>query len=42
MKCYLCDSKLIWGGDHIEDEKLISNFSCPGCEAFVLFYHSGE
>ena len=42
MKCYLCDSKLIWGGDNKDDEKLISNFSCPDCEAFVLFYHPGE
>ena len=46
MKCYLCDTELIWGGDHdCEDEpvsddySIVTNLSCPNCQAFVLVYH---
>ena len=38
--CLHCDSELLWGGDHdVEDEfspfTMVSNFSCPECEAYV-------
>ena len=43
MKCYWCDSDLIWGGDIDIDESLpqheefsvMTNLSCPRCEAQV-------
>ena len=42
MKCYNCDTELIWGGDHDceedEDHLIVSNLSCPNCNAFVLVY----
>tara|TARA_R100001086_G_scaffold246060_1_gene177798 strand:+ start:643 stop:828 length:186 start_codon:yes stop_codon:yes gene_type:complete len=43
MKCYACQSELIWGADHDiseEDEEhtIITNLSCPKCEAFVVVY----
>jgi hypothetical protein len=42
MKCYDCNTELIWGGDHDceEDEEynIVTNLSCPNCEAFVLVY----
>ena len=42
MKCYNCQTELIWGGDHDceehEDHNIVSNLSCPKCEAFVLVY----
>jgi ssDNA-binding Zn-finger/Zn-ribbon topoisomerase 1 len=43
MKCYACQSELIWGGDHDiseEDEEhtIVTNLSCPKCEAFVVVY----
>lgn len=45
MKCWQCNHKLIWGGDHTgedynnEDYEIVSNLSCPKCESFVLVYH---
>jgi DNA-directed RNA polymerase subunit RPC12/RpoP len=44
MKCYLCGTELIWGGDHdceeeSEDYSIVTNLSCPNCQAFVLVYH---
>jgi len=43
MNCWHCDTKLIWGGDHDYEEEdgregIVSNLSCPECEAFVLVY----
>ncbi len=43
MKCYNCQSELIWGGDHDtyeEDEEhaIVTNLSCPECDAVVLVY----
>ena len=43
MNCYHCNTELIWGGDHdYEDcdkgEGIVTNLSCPKCEAFVLVY----
>jgi hypothetical protein len=49
MNCYVCDSKLIWGGDHsyedygLEGEGIVTNLSCSNgdcsCES-VLVYDS--
>ena len=41
MNCWQCKTELIWGGDHTgnEDYEIVSNLSCPKCDAFVLVYH---
>ena len=43
MNCYHCNTELIWGGDHDleEDEQydILTNLSCPKCEAFVEVYN---
>ena len=43
MKCYHCNTELIWGGDHDieenEDYNMVTNLSCPSCESFVEVYH---
>ncbi len=43
MNCWHCNSKLIWGGDHDTEEdtqySMVTNLSCPKCDAFVLVYH---
>lgn len=44
MNCWHCQTELIWGGDHsyedygLEGEGIVSNFTCPKCEAYVEFY----
>lgn len=45
MNCWTCKTELIWGGDHDIDEEeddspfcIVSNFSCPTCQAHVEFY----
>ena len=42
MKCWHCDSPLIWGGDHDvednEDYAMVSNLSCPSCQSYVEVY----
>ena len=44
MKCWHCDGKVIWNGDHdYEDygmpgEGIVSNLSCTKCDAFYLCY----
>ena len=43
MKCYNCQSDLIWGGDHDTDEEdtdhsIVTNLSCPECDAYVEVY----
>ena len=42
MKCYNCQTELIWGGDHDceedEDHAIVTNLSCPKCDAFHLVY----
>ena len=42
MKCYNCQTELIWGGDHDceehEDHSIVTNLSCPECDAFHLVY----
>ena len=43
MNCWHCNTELIWGGDHDtednEDYDIVTNLSCPNCEALVLVYH---
>ena len=43
MNCWHCDTELIWGGDHDvednEDYDIVSNLSCPECNAYVEVYH---
>ena len=35
MKCWHCDTEIIWGGDHdTEDEEgysMVTNLTCPNC-----------
>jgi hypothetical protein len=43
MKCWHCNTELIWGGDHdISDEDeyycMVTNLSCPNCECLVDVY----
>ena len=43
MNCYNCKTELIWGGDSdvIDDDSeysIVTNFSCPKCNSFVLFH----
>ena len=48
MKCWHCNTELIWGGDHdIEKEDneeymIVSNLSCPKCNSFVEVYYPRE
>ena len=43
MNCYNCETELTWGGDHDLDEDeeydILTNLSCPKCEAFVEVYN---
>ena len=43
MNCWNCKTKLIWGGDHDvednEDHDIVTNLSCPGCDAYVEVYY---
>ncbi len=43
MKCWLCGTELIWGGDHsMEDDEnyhIVTNLSCNNCNAHVDVYH---
>lgn len=48
MKCWHCDSELIWESDQDLSEDLleenvvydiVTNLSCPSCEAIVEVYH---
>ena len=42
MKCWHCDTDLIWGGDHdIEDSDeftMVTNLSCPSCDSYVVVF----
>ena len=49
MKCWVCNAELIWRGDHdLEQEPdydghtIVTNLSCPQCNAFVEVYHGGK
>jgi len=49
MKCWHCQTELIWGGDHSLDEEdypvtsseysMVTNLSCPKCNSFVEVYY---
>ena len=47
MNCWSCNHELIWGGDHDtewednneEEHMIITNLSCPNCDAMVIVYH---
>ena len=41
MKCYVCETELIWGGDHSgeelgheDEDSIVTNLSCPNCGAY--------
>ena len=43
MKCWHCNTELIWGGDidiEEEDENYImeTNLSCPKCDSLIIVY----
>ena len=44
MKCWHCNTELIWGGDSdfcdefSNSEGIITNLSCPKCKSLVLVY----
>jgi DNA-directed RNA polymerase subunit RPC12/RpoP len=42
LKCWHCDTELIWGADDdvegSEDFIMETNLSCPNCNSFVLVY----
>ena len=44
MKCWHCNTELIWGGDHdleeedYEDFSMSTNLSCPKCGSHVDVY----
>ena len=47
MNCWSCQTELIWGGDDdLEQEGfdyyMVTNLSCPGCDAYVEVYHARE
>ena len=47
MKCWHCETELIWGGDHdIEEENdaysIVSNLSYPNCHSVVEVYYPSE
>ena len=47
MKCWHCNTELIWGGDHDieeenEDYSMVSNLSCPKCHCLVEVYYPSE
>ena len=45
MKCWCCNTELIWGGDFSGEDygnkeyEIVSNLSCPNCKAYVEVYH---
>ena len=44
MKCYNCNEKLIWGGDHDTDDQdhpIETNLSCPKCGSIVFVNWGG-
>jgi len=48
MKCWHCQTDLIWGGDHEisadnpiadpDEFSMVTNLSCPACNAYVEVY----
>ena len=48
MKCWHCQTELIWGGDHDIDEEeeseylIVTNLSCPKCRSYFEVYYPKE
>jgi len=48
MKCWHCQTELIWGGDHDIDEEeeseylIVTNLSCPKCGSYFEVYYPKE
>jgi phage FluMu protein Com len=46
MRCWHCETELIWGGDHDLEEdgvySFVTNLSCPKCYSFVEVYYPQE
>ena len=47
MKCWHCNTELIWGGDHDDEdgegnEMIVTNLSCPKCHTAVDVWHPSE
>jgi len=48
MKCLHCNTEMICGGNHDAEEEdyetyvVSTNFSCPKCDSFAMFYSSKE
>ena len=46
MKCWHCETKLIWGADHdIEDDDtydMVTNLHCPKCYCVIDVYYPSE
>ena len=45
MNCWLCQTELIWGADNDlegSNNLMVTNLSCPNCDAYVEVYHPGE
>ena len=48
MKCWHCQSDVIWGGDHsfedylLEGDGIVTNMSCSKCPANYLIYLGDE
>jgi len=42
MNCWACGEELIWGGDNDDESEIyliMTNLSCPNCDAVVIVYH---
>ena len=46
MKCWHCETELIWGADHdIDDDDtyhMVTNLHCPKCHCVVDVYYPSE
>ena len=47
MKCWHCDTELIWGSDHdisheTENFSILTNLHCPNCECDVDVWYPKE
>ena len=46
MKCWHCDTELIWGGDHATKKNdtysMVTNLSCTECHCFVEVYYPNK
>lgn len=40
MRCFVCDGRVIHGGDHDDDDRgaIVSNLHCDDCGRFYLMY----